>query len=91
MQNVKRVATGIPGLDAMTNGGFLPRTANLVEGAPGTGKSTLGVQYIYEARAVTNRASSSPSRSSPSNTTAMRHRSGGISANWSARTSSRSS
>ncbi len=48
MQNVKRVATGIPGLDAMLNGGFLPRTANLVEGAPGTGKSTLGMQYIYE-------------------------------------------
>ncbi len=48
MQNEKRVATGIPGLDAMVNGGFLPRTANLVEGAPGTGKSTLGMQYIYE-------------------------------------------
>ena len=48
MQNETRVTTGIPGLDAMLNGGFLPRTANLVEGAPGTGKSTLGMQYIYE-------------------------------------------
>ena len=48
MPQQTRIATGIPGLDAMLNGGFLPRTANLVEGAPGTGKSTLGMQYIYE-------------------------------------------
>jgi len=48
MHKETRVATGVPGLDAMLNGGFLPRTANLVEGAPGTGKSTLGMQYIYE-------------------------------------------
>ena len=41
-----RVQTGIPGLDEMLGGGFLPDTANLVEGAPGTGKSTLGMQFI---------------------------------------------
>lgn len=42
-----RVETGIPELDAMLAGGFLPETANLVEGAPGTGKTTLGLQFIY--------------------------------------------
>jgi circadian clock protein KaiC len=42
-----RVRTGIKGLDEMVNGGLLPETANLVEGAPGTGKSTLGMQFIY--------------------------------------------
>jgi circadian clock protein KaiC len=42
-----RVKSGIPGLDEMLSGGFLSQSANLVEGAPGTGKSTLGVQYIY--------------------------------------------
>jgi circadian clock protein KaiC len=42
-----RVITNIKGLDEMLNGGFLPRTANLVEGPPGTGKSTLGMQFIY--------------------------------------------
>src|SRR3990170_352968 len=41
-----RVKTGIKGLDEMLGGGFLPETANLVEGAPGTGKSTLGMQFI---------------------------------------------
>ncbi len=42
-----RVKTGITGLDDMLGGGFLPKTANLVEGAPGTGKTTLGMQFIY--------------------------------------------
>ncbi len=44
---MKRVKTGIPGLDNMLRGGLLPQTATLVEGAPGTGKSTLGMQFIY--------------------------------------------
>ena len=44
---MERVKTGIKGLDEMLNGGLLPETANLVEGAPGTGKSTLGMQFIY--------------------------------------------
>ncbi len=44
---MQRVKTGIAGLDEMLNGGLLPQTANLVEGAPGTGKTTLGMQFIY--------------------------------------------
>lgn len=44
---MERVKTGIPGLDEMLGGGFLRGSANLVEGAPGTGKSTLGMQFIY--------------------------------------------
>lgn len=31
----------------MLDGGFLPTTANLVEGAPGTGKTTFGMQFIF--------------------------------------------
>jgi len=42
-----RVKTDIKGLDDMLHGGLLPQTANLVEGPPGTGKSTLGMQFIY--------------------------------------------
>jgi circadian clock protein KaiC len=44
---MERVKTGIAGLDQMLGGGFLPQTANLVEGAPGTGKTTLGMQFIH--------------------------------------------
>ncbi|MCB9496943.1 MAG: AAA family ATPase [Fibrobacteria bacterium] len=49
-----RVATGIQGLDEMTAGGFVERSANLVEGAPGTGKTTLGLQFLMEG--IENRA-----------------------------------
>ena len=41
-----RVATGIPGLDEMLSGGFLPGTSVLVRGAPGCGKTSLGLQYL---------------------------------------------
>ncbi len=43
----ERVSTGIIGLDEMLFGGLLRGSAALVEGAPGTGKSTLGMQFIY--------------------------------------------
>jgi circadian clock protein KaiC len=49
---MERVTTGVPGLDKMLLGGFLPQTANLVEGAPGTGKTTLGMQFIHHGIAV---------------------------------------
>jgi circadian clock protein KaiC len=44
---IERIRTGIAGLDEMLNGGFIAQSANLIEGAPGTGKSTLGMQFIY--------------------------------------------
>ncbi len=43
----ERVKTRIKGFDEMLHGGFLPETANLVEGPPGTGKTTFGMQFIY--------------------------------------------
>jgi circadian clock protein KaiC len=45
--DTRRIPTGVAGLDQMIHGGFLPQTANLIEGAPGTGKSTLGMQFIH--------------------------------------------
>ncbi|MCI0474009.1 MAG: hypothetical protein L0Y76_10555 [Ignavibacteria bacterium] len=45
--NLKRVPTGIKELDGMMYGGFLPNSANLIEGAPGTGKTTIGMQFVY--------------------------------------------
>lgn len=43
----QRVPTGIESFDSMLNGGLIPGSANLVEGAPGTGKTTLAMQFIY--------------------------------------------
>jgi circadian clock protein KaiC len=46
-----RIFTGIPGLDGMLGGGLMPGRLYLVEGAPGAGKTTLGLQFLLEGRA----------------------------------------
>jgi circadian clock protein KaiC len=43
----KRVKTGIVGLDEMLSGGLLEGSITLVRGAPGTGKTTFGMQFLY--------------------------------------------
>jgi circadian clock protein KaiC len=48
MSDESRVTTGIAGLDTMLQGGFIPESAILVRGAPGTGKTTLGFHFIME-------------------------------------------
>ncbi len=42
----KRSRTGIPGFDDILNGGFIPHRLYLVDGNPGSGKTTLGLQYL---------------------------------------------
>ena len=42
-----RVRTGISGLDDMLSGGFVEGSAVLLLGAPGTGKTTLGLQFLH--------------------------------------------
>lgn len=44
---MNRVKTGIPGFDALIEGG-IPKDFNvLITGAPGTGKTIFGLQYLY--------------------------------------------
>jgi circadian clock protein KaiC len=45
---MERVITGIPNLDEMLGGGFISQSAILLRGAPGTGKTTFGLQYLLE-------------------------------------------
>ncbi len=45
---MERVITGIPNLDEMLDGGFVPQSAILLRGAPGTGKTTFGLQFLLE-------------------------------------------
>jgi len=42
-----RVPTGIKGLDTILSGGFVEGAAVLLQGEPGTGKTTFGLQYLY--------------------------------------------
>ena len=46
MNGKPRIETGIAGLDKMLSGGFISGTANLVRGAPGTGKTLLALQFL---------------------------------------------
>ncbi|MGI4812687.1 MAG: ATPase domain-containing protein [Janthinobacterium lividum] len=42
------VSTGISGLDDVLNGGLTGNRIYLVEGSPGSGKTTLGLQFLLE-------------------------------------------
>lgn len=43
-----RISTGIPGLDDVLCGGFDPERLYLIEGEPGTGKTTIALQFLLE-------------------------------------------
>ncbi|XLZ72879.1 ATPase domain-containing protein [Massilia sp. SR12] len=45
--NIKRLATGIPGLDELLGGGVPEFSFNLIAGAPGSGKTTLAHQLMF--------------------------------------------
>lgn len=47
-QESKRASTGVAGLDDVLGGGFTPHRLYLVEGTPGTGKTTLSLQFLLE-------------------------------------------
>lgn len=42
-----RVRTRVSGLDDLLGGGLIQGSANLIVGATGTGKTTLGMQFLY--------------------------------------------
>ena len=50
-----RVTTGIAGLDAVLAGGLAPNRLYLVEGTPGSGKTTLALQFLTAGRAAGER------------------------------------
>ncbi len=45
------VSTGIKGLDHLLLGGLTPNRMYLIEGRPGTGKTTMAVQFLLEGKA----------------------------------------
>lgn len=44
----QKTASGIPGLDNVLFGGFPQGSTIIVEGGPGTGKTTFGIQFLLE-------------------------------------------
>ena len=51
-----RCKTGVPGLDDVLGGGLPRNHLHLVEGTPGAGKTTLGLQFLLEGVAQGEKA-----------------------------------
>jgi len=51
----KQISTGIAVLDDIMNGGFTADRLYLVEGYPGTGKTTLAMQFLLDGVKVGER------------------------------------
>jgi circadian clock protein KaiC len=47
-RDVHRVPSGVPGLDPMLDGGFWAGSATLLAGPTGSGKTTMGIQFVVE-------------------------------------------
>jgi circadian clock protein KaiC len=52
----RRSSTGVPQLDEVLDGGLLDGSVTLVSGSPGTGKSTLAMQFVLAAVRAKERA-----------------------------------
>lgn len=54
--NIRRLATGVPGLDNLLGGGLPEFSFNLIAGTPGSGKTTLAHQIMFSQANPDNRA-----------------------------------
>jgi circadian clock protein KaiC len=48
IQHLEKAASGVPGLDEILAGGFSRESLFLIEGSPGTGKTTLALKFLLE-------------------------------------------
>ena len=48
-KKTERIPTGIPGLDELLKGGFIPNSVILISGEAGTGKTIFCTQFIWNA------------------------------------------
>lgn len=47
-EEARRIPSGVPGLDALIGGGLVERSANLVVGSSGAGKTTFALQFLMK-------------------------------------------
>src|SRR3989304_6017928 len=53
--NIRRLKTGVPGLDNLLGGGLPKFSFNLIAGTPGSGKTTLAHQIMFSLANLDNR------------------------------------
>ena len=53
---IRRLSTGVPGLDNLLGGGLPEFSFNLIAGTPGSGKTTLAHQIMFSLATPSNRA-----------------------------------
>lgn len=44
---MKKIPSGIPGLDELLDGGLYEKSSTVIAGPPGAGKTTFGLQFLY--------------------------------------------
>ena len=44
---IRRISSGVPGLDAVLGGGYPELSFNVIAGAPGSGKTTLALHTVF--------------------------------------------
>src|SRR5664279_1281341 len=54
--SIRRLKTGVPGLDHLLGGGLPEFSFNLIAGTPGSGKTTLAHQIMFSLANPDNRA-----------------------------------
>ena len=54
--SIRRLKTGVPGLDNLLGGGLPEFSFNLIAGSPGSGKTTLAHQIMFTLANPANRA-----------------------------------
>ena len=55
LQEAGPVSSGLPALDYILRGGFAANRIHLIEGEPGAGKTTLGLQFLLEGKSKNER------------------------------------
>src|SRR3712207_7374783 len=58
-RSAPRISVGVPGLDEVLCGGLTPSRLYLLEGTPGTGKTTLALQFLRDGDRKSTRLNSS--------------------------------
>ncbi|MCD2516162.1 AAA family ATPase [Massilia sp. G4R7] len=56
MSDLEKIHTGIPELDLVLRGGLPKRRIHLIEGRPGTGKTTIGLRFLIDAAEKSERS-----------------------------------